>query len=209
MNPKQTIPPNANAAPVALAVLGIIAVAKLLDWLFPSDETKKEPEIKSAESEAENRRKEAETTAFQQIPLEIPAKPPQETAQINAEAERRRKEAEIIAFWQIQAAISAKPAAAPPVQKITTPAPVPAAVASQKSATQAPLPQAKKKFVTWADMVVIFQHGERALTRPAAVSELKNRGFGKSAAYAALTPDGRFSAWLKFAPDGIITWTDR
>jgi hypothetical protein len=37
---------------------------------------------------------------------------------------------------------------------------------------------------------------------------LKNLGFGKSAAYAALTPAGRFSTWLQFAPDGIITWTE-
>jgi len=37
---------------------------------------------------------------------------------------------------------------------------------------------------------------------------LKNIGFGKTAAYEALSPDGRFAAWLQFAPDGIITWTD-
>jgi hypothetical protein len=32
---------------------------------------------------------------------------------------------------------------------------------------------------------------------------------GKSAAYAALTPDGRFASWLQFAPDGLITWKGR
>jgi hypothetical protein len=37
---------------------------------------------------------------------------------------------------------------------------------------------------------------------------LKKLGFGKTAAYAALTPNGRFSTWLQFAPDGIITWTE-
>ena len=42
-----------------------------------------------------------------------------------------------------------------------------------------------------------------ALTRTAAVAALKNLGFGKSAAYDALSADGRFSAWLQFAPDGI------
>jgi len=35
---------------------------------------------------------------------------------------------------------------------------------------------------------------------------LKTLGFGKTAAYAALSPDGRFSAWLKCSPDGIMTW---
>ncbi|HTX21603.1 MAG TPA: hypothetical protein VMD27_07085 [Candidatus Aquilonibacter sp.] len=57
-------------------------------------------------------------------------------------------------------------------------------------------------------MAAIFQNGARALTRPEAVAALKKLGFSKSAAYAALTPDGRFSAWLQFAPDGVITWTE-
>jgi hypothetical protein len=37
---------------------------------------------------------------------------------------------------------------------------------------------------------------------------LKKLGFGKTAAYDALSEDGRFSAWLQYAPDGIITWTN-
>jgi hypothetical protein len=57
-------------------------------------------------------------------------------------------------------------------------------------------------------MATIFQRGARALTKTAAVAALKQISFGKSAAYAALTPDGRFSDWLQFAPDGIITWTE-
>jgi hypothetical protein len=55
-------------------------------------------------------------------------------------------------------------------------------------------------------MATVFHHGARALTRTAAVTALKGRGFGKSAAYDALSEDGRFAAWLQFAPDGIITW---
>jgi hypothetical protein len=78
-----------------------------------------------------------------------------------------------------------------------------------KIAPQGPLPPPiKKKFVTREDMANIFQRGARALTRTAAVAALKKIGFGKTAAYAALTPDGRFSAWLQFAPDGIINWTE-
>jgi hypothetical protein len=49
---------------------------------------------------------------------------------------------------------------------------------------------------------------ERKLTLTEAVEALKNLGFGKTAAYAALTPNGRFSAWLRFTADGKITWTD-
>jgi hypothetical protein len=58
------------------------------------------------------------------------------------------------------------------------------------------------------DLVAVFQRGARALTRKAAVAVLKNMGFGKSATYEALSANGRFSTWLQFAPDGIITWTD-
>jgi hypothetical protein len=58
-------------------------------------------------------------------------------------------------------------------------------------------------------MAAIFQHGSRKLNLTSAVAALKNLGFGKTAAYAALTPDGKFSAWLRFEPDGIITWRDR
>jgi hypothetical protein len=86
---------------------------------------------------------------------------------------------------------------------------VPAAVAIPKIVTQAPQPPSiKKKFVTREDLATVFQRGARALNRQDAVAALKKFGFGKTAAYAALTPDGRFSAWLQFAPDGIITWTE-
>jgi hypothetical protein len=69
-----------------------------------------------------------------------------------------------------------------------------------------PPPPVKRKFVTREDLATVFQRGARALTRTAAVAILKNLGFGKTAAYDALSMDGRFSAWLQFAPDGIITW---
>jgi hypothetical protein len=71
---------------------------------------------------------------------------------------------------------------------------------------QTPPPPIKKKFVRREDLAAVFQRGARALTRTAAVAALKNLGFGKTAAYDALLEDGRFSAWLHFASDGIITW---
>jgi DNA-binding SARP family transcriptional activator len=66
----------------------------------------------------------------------------------------------------------------------------------------------KKPGITREDVATAFHHGARALTRTAAVAALKKLGFGKSAAYDALLEDGRFAAWLQFAPDGIITWTE-
>jgi hypothetical protein len=55
-------------------------------------------------------------------------------------------------------------------------------------------------------METAFQRGAHAMTKTEAVEVLKSLGFGKSAAYDALLEDGRFSVWLQFAPDGIITW---
>ncbi len=72
----------------------------------------------------------------------------------------------------------------------------------------ATIPPAAKKTISRADLAAIFDNGKRSLSRISAVAELKRRGIGKSAAYSALSPAGRFSAWLDVAPDGIISWTD-
>ncbi len=118
--------------------------------------------------------------------------------------ERRRKEAETFVFRPIPAEIPVKPAAAP------VPAIIPLfsmpAQAPQKIAPLISLPPIKKKFVTREDLATVFQRGARALSRQNAVAALKNLCFGKTAAYDALSEDGRFSDWLDFAPDGIITW---
>jgi hypothetical protein len=60
-------------------------------------------------------------------------------------------------------------------------------------APEIPLPP-QKKFITREDMVNIFQHGARALTWTAAVAALKKVGFGKSAAYEALSVIGCLNA---------------
>jgi len=64
------------------------------------------------------------------------------------------------------------------------------------------------KTITRENMAAIFNHGARKLDRKAAVIALRAFGFGKSAAYEALSPNGRFSSWLHCAPDGKITWKD-
>jgi hypothetical protein len=64
----------------------------------------------------------------------------------------------------------------------------------------------------WIDqyvMAIVFKHGALALTRKEAVAALKSLGFRKSMAYEALSPDGRFSTCLRFAPNGMITWKKR
>ena len=190
MNTKQTIPllaagsTLAASAPVLL-IGGVVIVA--LVWLLSDD---KKPESTPANAEMEFRRKEAETAVFRPIPAEIPVKP---TTVPILSAPR----------------VVVPPPAVPSAPKVSAPVPAPAAVAIPKIVTQAPPTPIKKKFVTREDMANIFQRGARALTRTVAVAALKKIGFGKTAAYEALSPDGRFSTWLQFAPDGIITWTDR
>lgn len=173
MNPKQTIPAIAKIAPPLL--MGVV-IFMAIKSLFSDDDTEKKPETTPANTEPENRRKEAETTptnhTFRQISAEIPAKP---------------------------AVIP--PVFVPPVPKVSAPVPAP-----QKIAAQIPPLPIKKKFVTREDLAIIFHRGARGLTRTAAVAALKNLGFGKTAAYDALSEDGRFSAWLRFAPNGKITW---
>ena len=65
-------------------------------------------------------------------------------------------------------------------------------------------PILKRKRIRRKHMESIFRLGE--LTPTEAVSALKALGFGKSAAYEALSAEGQFSAWLQFAPDGMIFW---
>jgi hypothetical protein len=184
MNPKQTIPLIATLAPVAPAIAPFIPAILVGGAIFLvlkcllSDDDEKENKSETVPANAENQRKEAETV--QKIPT----------------------------FRTIPAEIPAKPISVsiPSAPKpIILPVSVPSVL--KVSATQIPSP-IKKKFVTRNDLATIFQRGARALNKTAAVAALKKIGFGKSAAYQALTPDGRFSAWLQFAPDGIITWTE-
>ena len=115
-----------------------------------------------ANTEAENRRKEAETPpktpAFRPIPAEIPAKPA------------------IVPIHSAPAPVF--PPAVAPVPKVSAPVPAP-----QKIAAQIPPPPVKKKFVTREDLATVFHQGARGLTRTAAVAALKRLGFGKTAAY--------------------------
>ena len=179
MNPKQIIPVIVKIAPPA--IIGV-AIYLALKELFSTEDTEIKSKTAPTNTEAEKRRKEAETTVFRPIPAEIPAKP---------------------AVVAVPSALKSfiPPFSVPLISKVSASIP-----ASQKIAAQIPPPPIRGKFITREDMAAIFHHGARTLTRQAAVEALKNRGFGKTAAYEALLEDGNFADWLHFAPDGIITW---
>ena len=184
MNRKRTIPLIVALLPLLLIIGAVFLVVK---WIFSGKKnTETIPEATPANAETENRRKEAETPpinpAFRPSPAEIPA---------------------IIPIHSAPAPVF--PPSVPPVAN------APASIVTDpviKTVAQTAPPPIKKKFVTREDLATVFHRGARGLTRPAAVAALKRLGFRKSAAYSALSPDGRFSAWLQCAPDGIISWTE-
>lgn len=191
MNPKQAAPLLVTLAPLAavappLIIGGLIggAILLLLKALLSDDEEKK-PEAEAVEASAESR-KIAETQAFRQVPAEIPGKP-------------------------LAVPVASVPRVVVPMPSISRvpamSAPVPAP--HKIAAHLVPLPPIKKKLVKREDLATVFGHGTRTFSRTDAVAALKRLGFGKTAAYSALSPDGRFSAWLVFASDGIIYWAEK
>jgi len=96
------------------------------------------------------------------------------------------------------------PVSVPAAPKISVPTPIPAIPISEDLPLS--LPPQKRRNVLRKDLAQIFQHGARSLYRKDAVAELQNLGFGKTAAYEALSPDGRFATWLQVASDGIVSW---
>jgi hypothetical protein len=193
MNAKQTIPIVARLAP-AIAVVAppllLVGGVAFFVWLL-SDDKKKKSDTAPAATERKPLPIPSDTSGNsvenRGIPAEIPAKP---------------------AAAPVPAVIPSFSASVTAPQKIVAEVPPPPVIPAVKTAPRIPLP-AQKKFITREDMAKIFNGGARALTRTGAVTALKSLGFGKTAAYDALLTDGRFSAWLQFAPDGIITWTDR
>jgi type IV secretory pathway VirB10-like protein len=100
------------------------------------------------------------------------------------------------------------PAPIPPPAPKPAPAPLPTPAAMPPAAPVAPpsvAPRSRRN-VTREDLATIFNNGTRGLTRTAAVAALKALGFGKTAAYKALSMDGRFAPCLQFSPGGSITW---
>ncbi len=182
MNTKQVAPIVASISPAISVMPPLLIVGGLVAlaiWLVSDDDKKNKPDIAPVNAETENSRKVAETTGFRQIPAEISVK-------------------------SVAVPVSSAPKPFFPPLSV----PLVPVVAIPKIVAQAPPPPIKKKFVTREAMATAFQRGARALSRQDAVAALKKLGFRKTAAYAALSEDGRFASWLQFAPDGIITWKD-
>ena len=188
MNPKTTVPLLVTLAPIIAAApamiiggaigLGIVLIIKtVLDG-----NAEQPPDTTPAKPEADVSRKPAETPVFRQRP----ASPPPSVSVPSVSP------------------VAVQPTFRPPVSVATAPT---ASIVPQPppQPLAAPQPVAKKS-LTRADLTAIFDNGRRTLTRTAAVAALKRLGFGKTAAYAALSPHGRFNAWLHYATDGIISW---
>jgi hypothetical protein len=196
MNAKQAAPLLAALPALELIAPPLLIGAAIglgLVWLF-SDDEKQQSEATPANTPDENQRKAEETAVknpvFRQFPAEIRVKP--------AAAPVTAARVPVVA-----------PPRVPTVPKVSVPVPAPVVVPVIKTVVQATQPPPiKRKVVTREDMASVFQQGASKLTRTAAVAALKRLGFGKTAAYAALTPDGRFASWLQIASDGIINWTN-
>ena len=64
----------------------------------------------------------------------------------------------------------------------------------------------KRRKITREDMAEVFEHGKWRLRRTQVVSKLVDLGFGKTAAYEALLPHGKFGQWLREEGDGQLSW---
>jgi hypothetical protein len=191
MNIKQVAPLAVTLAPTLGAALPPLLLigggVALLVWLF-SDDKEKMPEAVPA------------TTAPPRPALVVPSFSGGNSVQNRSIPANSGGKPTVMPAPAIVPASSA-----PAMPKI--PVPPPSAIPAVIIPPEIPLP-AQKKIISREDMAKIF-NGGRGRTRKSAVAALKALGFGKTATYDALSEDGRFSAWLHFAPDGIITWTDR
>jgi len=191
-NVKQTVPLLVALAPLApfippLLIGGVIICG--IAWLLSDDKTKTKPETLPASPEAERPK-------LLPIASATVARAPVASTQ-PAVTIAPKPRAPVSVLLVHKPAVSAAPPA-----RVSVPLPV---IQPAKPVVQTPPPPIKKKFVTREDLATIFQHGARALNRTTAVDALKKLGFGKTAAYSALSTGGRFAFWLQFAPDGIIT----
>ena len=72
--------------------------------------------------------------------------------------------------------------------------------------TSALSPTAENRRMTREDIAEALEYGSRAVPRGEAVAKLQALGFGKTAAYKALSPSSRFAEFIEIAPDGLIEW---
>src|SRR5262249_8076360 len=66
--------------------------------------------------------------------------------------------------------------------------------------------KAAARRITREDMAEALAYGARSMTRQEAVAALQALGFRKTAAYKALSADGKFSGLVEHTPDGMVEW---
>lgn len=67
-------------------------------------------------------------------------------------------------------------------------------------------PRTAKRRIMREDLAEALAYGARNVTRQDAVAALQALGFRKTAAYKAVSSDGRFGELLEHTPDGLLAW---
>jgi hypothetical protein len=86
--------------------------------------------------------------------------------------------------------------------------PLPVPVLAEPALVPSPVPvsSATARRVTREDLAEALAYGERAFTRKEAVAAIEVLGFRKTAAYKALSAEGKFGSLIEFTPDGLMAW---
>jgi hypothetical protein len=220
MNPKQTIPIAAGLAPLAAAVPGLLLIAGaglVLCWLLSDDDEKKAVAPVDGESSGDTKPESSPWTFFDE-----PAQPRKETAiprHVLTPAPTQPKSVSAPTVAPAKPPVSAPAVAIPsisttiPQKTVLIPAnsankPQVAAASPPRNTVPSPVTTrpAIVKRVTREDLAEALAYGERQFTRKEAVAGLEALGFRKSAAYKALSVDGKFGSLIEFTTDGLIEW---
>lgn len=98
-----------------------------------------------------------------------------------------------------------EPDTAMPTPQTSAPT-LPAEISVAQTDSLASVPVRRSKRIRREDLAEALAYGARSMTRQETVAALQALGFGKTAAYKAISQDGRFSEFIEFAPDGLLQW---
>jgi hypothetical protein len=83
---------------------------------------------------------------------------------------------------------------------------LPTPVMPPETQVNVPLRKPASRRIAREDIAEALAYGARSVPRGEAVAALEARGFHKTAAYRALSANGRFAELIEIAPDGLIEW---
>lgn len=86
------------------------------------------------------------------------------------------------------------------------PAPVPATNIATVAPSSAVTSRSPSRRVTREDLAEALEYGTRSMLLGEAVAALQALGFGKTAAYKALSVEGKFCELLEHTQDGLVEW---